>query len=598
MDINKALDRILIKYGIINTTSLDKAIELIQKLENSYLAGRKIGLYGVGIEAEGLLHFISNHVTDLKIYVCFDKTIRKYKYREIIVNTDVRPIECITDVDLDYIILGSYTYRDVFLKNLNEMKYKGEIVDLFGTMEEYIGNHYTDYDRVYKVRQAYRKAEKDDKIRLLGALIKEYILLKDFNHAFCYIDEYVGKRYTYYERYLGLKKDLKILLDQIKKNINRRKKKDIIINWIDALSYYDIPDFTFIQQKEKEGVCFKNAYTVMPWTTETTKTILYGGYPIEDKLFLEEFISADRAKLLRILQENEYRFVYCGMPKFAKLFDSSVITPLCHYENKFTGSMQKQWNALHTLCCCEEAVCILIHTLRETHEPFICGDGDTFIQFGSTERDWQQEDCIRQAKKAGEYINGQLAFYENFYKENAIEIYMSDHGRVGNSPMDEKKIHIMLTISGGNIQHESVEGMFSLVRFPELIKKIIMNTPSWKSLTSDYVLVQNLDAYNELVVEDTLAGRLTRDEMYQCRGIVTREDRYYRYAYGKEYYFTSAESKQNEMGNPEFRARVLELRRLCGDEFIDIYKYDKFLYSRRLYTDVNRTDGEGVDRRV
>lgn len=164
-------------------------------------------------------------------------------------------------------------------------------------------------------------------------------------------------------------------------------------------------------------------------------------------------------------------------------------------------------------------MCILIYTLRETHEPFICGEGETLIYFGSTKYDWDQEACRKQVEISGRYIDRQLKFYEQFYHDNAIQIYMSDHGRVGNSPLNENKVHIMLMISGKNIGHERVKSMFSLVKFPELIEKIIDGEEDWGSILGEYVVIENLDAYDERVVEDTLSGRLSREEMYQCRGV-------------------------------------------------------------------------------
>ena len=160
---------------------------------------------------------------------------------------------------------------------------------------------------------------------------------------------------------------------------------------------------------------------------------------------------------------------------------------------------------------------------------------------------------------------------------------MSDHGRIGNSPMNENKIHTILFVCGKKIQPRCIEGMFSLVKFPELIKEILLYRENWGHLTDDYVLIENLDAYSEPAVNDTLSGRLKKEEMYQCRGIVTKSDRYFLYAYGKEYYFKDWELGKNEIDNPMFQKRIMDLRKICGDTFIDICQYDKFKYSRLLY---------------
>lgn len=583
MNINQKFEEVLIKNKIIKEISCDKAVQVIQDLEKFFVAGSKIGLYGVGIEAEGLLSFISKNITCLKIDACFDKLVRSYQYKNIVRDNTVYPIEQIKDMNIDYIIIGSYAYRENFIKNLSTLGYQGQVVDLYSYMSDYMEVHSSDYQRAYQARQAYLKAGDGNKTHTLQKLIKEYLLLKDFHYSFQYIDIYIENKYSDYKQYMQLKDDIKLLLKEIRAYLSERNKRDIFINWVDALSYYDVKQFPFLQKKAQEGVCFNNTYTVMPWTTETTKTILFGEYPIEGKLFLRNEFTVDRVRLLKLLEEHGYKFVYCGMPKFAKMFDETVSAPVGCFENKYFGSMQKQWDALAVLCESDSPVCVLIHTLRETHEPFICGEGSTLEWFYSTEKDWDKRKCREQAEAAGIYINTQLEFYEKLYPDDAVKIYMSDHGRVGNSPMDEKKIHTMLMIAGKGIEPASVDGMFSMVQFPELIKVLLEEKHNWDTLESEYVIIENLDAYSELVVRDTLSGRLKREDMCQCRGVVTQTDAYYKYAYGKEYYFEKLEPNDNKIEGMEFSDRVNELRRLCGNEFIDIYAYDKFAVSRLLY---------------
>ena len=136
---------------------------------------------------------------------------------------------------------------------------------------------------------------------------------------------------------------------------------------------------------------------------------------------------------------------------------------------------------------------------------------------------------------------------------------------------------------GKDIESKSEENLFSLVQFPHLVKKLICGEKDLSTITDEYVLIENYDAYDERVVCDTLSGRVKKEEMYQCRGIVTKTDSYYKYAFGKEYYFQKKEPSENQIDNTEYVNRISELRRLCGNRFIDIFKYDKFKYSRLLY---------------
>lgn len=584
MDINKKFNELLVKYGIIKKFTFEFAIDALSQLEQKNCQGKKIGLYGCGKEADGLMTFISKYTKDLKIECCFDKTVRKYFYKDKILDRNVFPVEKIAEKNVDYVIIGSYRFREEFKNNLSSVGYKGEIFDLYEYLVEYIQDYYSDYEIIYNLRQVLKKEAKDKKEIVLRQLIKNYLVLKDFLSAFGLIDLYCKNLYTDYENYINLKQEMCRFLEEIFNCINARKGKDVIINWVDALSYYDLKAFPFLKDKVESGVCFENAYTVMPWTTETKKMILYGEYPIEGKLFLREELGKENTKLIQLLERSGYEFGYCGMPKIEKMFDNSVISPSIYYENKYSSSLQKQWDALSMLCMSQKQMCILIHTLYETHEPFICGEGDTFIHFGSTEDDWKDEKCQKQAAVSGTYIDKQLAFYEPFYGKNSTKIYMSDHGRVGNSPYNEKKIHIIFSINGVGIKSRKIGEMFSLVNFPKVIQTILEDKDDWEKLTDEYVLIENLDAYDERVVNNTLAGRLSVEDMYQCRGIVTKKDKYFLYSYGKEFYFTSCMSEKNEIDNPLYTERIAELKNLCGKEFIDIYKYEKFKYSRLLYS--------------
>lgn len=584
-DINNEFDKILIEYGIIEDVTLKGVINAVQDLEKEFKRGKKIGLYGCGKQAEGLMVFISKYAKDLKIECCFDKTIRQYQHKDMILNGSVYSADNISDASIDYMLIGSYKFRGELAKKLHDIGFQGKIVDLYDYLGEYIDEHFSDYEIIFNLKQEYNKATVERKEVLLQQLIKQYLMIKDFVSAFDLIDFYCKQKYSYYIRYFNLEKRLKEMLDDILNYINCRNQKDIIWNWIDALSYYEMDKFPFLKKEAEKSVNFKNTYTVIPWTTDITKAMLFGEYPIEGKLFLHKTLNSKDIKLTQILTEYGYDFVYCGMPKFAKLFDASVIVPSNYYESKFSSSLQKQWDALAMICMNEKPMCILIHTLFETHEPYICGEGDTFIRFRSSRKDWEKEICRKQAEIAGNYIDRRLAFYKQFYGCNSIKIYMSDHGRVGNLPMDEKKIHTILTISGNFINKKEVEGIFSLVKFPDLVKKIIKGEHNWEELTDYYAVVENFDAYAESTVNRTLIGDFSREEMCQCRGIVTKKDKYFLYAHGKEYYFSNPLSEENEIDNPLYTERIKQLRKLCSNEFIDIYQYEKFKYSRLLYSE-------------
>lgn len=580
MDINKRFDEILKKYGLIQYTDIEAVNNFFFKLSKDLPQNSKVGIYGLGVEVYPLFYYLKRYASDIKIDYCFDKSKKQIEYGDLVVNSDVYTIDRIKELGINYIILSSKIFRNDMISELETIGYKGKILDIYGMFEGFINDHYVDYKKIFNDKQEY-KSNYNEKIH--KTIIKDYLLSKDFFSALKYIDLYITKNYDDSEIYSQLKNEINSLLCDIQKYMDSREKKDIIINWVDAVSYYDIAEFPFLKQCTEDGVEFINSYTVMPWTTEMLKTIICGELPIEGKLFNRNDLCSEDSKIKEIMYRYDYSFVYCGIPRMSRFFSDSNWCEVPLYENRYTGSVYSQWNAIAKMCREDKPCCVLIHSFRESHEPFISGEGNTFNFYGSTPKDWENLACHKQAKSAGLYIDKQLDFYSKLYGKNTVRIYMSDHGRVGNSPLDEKKIHTMLTVIDNKGLKKKKNRLFSFVNFYKLIEYIISDKSDWDDLCSDYVFIQNLDAYDPVVVEDTLSGRLARHEMYQCRGVVTLQDSYYIYADGMEYYFKPAASDINAIDNVENKSRIKELKKICGTEFIDIYKYDKFKYSRLLY---------------
>ena len=84
-------------------------------------------------------------------------------------------------------------------------------------MKDYIDDHYSDYQKAYRAKQAYLRADDGNKTWTLRKLIKKYLLLKDFQYSFRYMDIYIENRYAGYEQYVKLKSDIKSLLGEIKR---------------------------------------------------------------------------------------------------------------------------------------------------------------------------------------------------------------------------------------------------------------------------------------------------------------------------------------------------------------------------------------------
>lgn len=588
LDINEIIENILINNRIIKRTSLDHVIGSMRNLRERSLSGSTIGIYGAGGNTDNLLLFMEKAVGDFCIDYCFDKKVKSYSYKNFIKNTNVLSINDLQKKNVDFMILGSRTFRKEMKETLESMGYRGTIVDFYDLMEDYLGEHISNYKIIYNKRKKYECSVGEERIKALRELIREYLIIRDFNSAFQYIDKYIENQYEDFERYQKLKKELSDLFVLIKRYLEKRNCNDIVINWIDALSYIHLRQFPFLQEKARQGINFEKAYSVNPWTRETMKTIFWGEYSIEGKLFQKDKFGTNETKLLKMLKRQGYRFSYLGLGKYKKLLDEeAILSPELNFEREHNdSSIPRQWDALCLLCKEEGPLCLLIDTLWETHEPFVCGEIEPYQEFTCSEKDWEKEECRAQAEVSSRYVDKQFAFYDNLLGSHITKIYISVHGRISDSIMKESRIHTVLIIDAPEQKQKAVKGIVSLVDFWKIVEKCITGDMDFQEIEREYTFVESFDYYNYSSIRAVLDdSKYNIFEYLQRRGVITLEDRFCRFAYGKESYFTDGDDKTDRINEEKYTARIAELRELCGTEFIDIFQYDKFKYSRLLYTD-------------
>lgn len=585
MDIAKKLDDILFKHHIIEEKDMTGFRLEVEKLATYLNNGFSIAMYGAGKESRSLIQNILEYFPQFQIDKCFGQNKEPYRYKNVVRDTKVEPINSDNVRKYSIILIGSRTYSAVFKENLKQMNYDGIIFDLYEVLGKYIDDHFSDHQLVYNARKNFLCADQDSKQDTLANLIKQFILIKDFVNFYRYIDIYVENKYGEYETYLSLKKEVQQLVIEIKNCLGERKHRDIVVNWIDAISYYDMGNFDFLSCESKKGTFFENAYTTIPWTSDAMRSILFANYPIEGKLFLTNNYSKENSIFIKMLSQYGYKFSYCGIDRMAVLYGGEdVIIPVEIYNNKYDSSTTKQWNAVQLLCQYDFPLCIIVHNLNETHMPYVCGLTDTFIDFDVMPKDWADERCQKQADISGKYLDEQLAFYSELYGEQLVRVYMSDHGRRGNSCMKDDKIHILLFALGAGIEKKVISSMFSLIDLYKLIENIVCNRDlDDEKYAREHIVVENLDPYSKVAVEKVLSGFKVWEEMRQCRGVVTKTDRYFKHQIGNEYYYKSPKSLDNEIDDSTCKDRIDQLRELCGNEFIDIYQYEKFKCARQLY---------------
>ncbi len=494
----------------------------------------------------------------------------------------------IDSYDMDMVILAAYKNRqrvkDVLINSnikvidLYEILYKEKI-----NMEEeyYKGVHYS-YG--YIIQDLFTLKNCDEKLRgiLLKKLIGEYFHIRDFENAFRVIQLLSKIPESGYPFYQELERKIQDQLVFLREHVS--SKKHILVNWLDAVPPKAAEWMPYIKSKMQEGIYFENAHTVVKHTKPTMKTIFTGGTYIDDRLFLSKMDDLEKSQLYKNLKKNGYCFKYFGGYMRYGMFKNGRTIPYIHSTDHFQlACMPLQWAAVKEMEECTEKSFILIHNLAEGHE-FLNGDMNL-----------PEEDIISDLQKRREvhkntsyhYLDRQLEFYLPLYQDLEYQIFMSDHGvNDGTVPDDWREFtHIILLILGDDVRTEKIESMTSLVSFPDIIDCLLEKDADKISQTAsrDFVLVQTEDMYNMHAMESIYTDIYRFENSYmQRRGVITLRDAFYKKATGEEFYFLKDGTK-NVVKRAEYAKRIDELRKMAGNQFIDLKKYEKYFGSKRIY---------------
>lgn len=347
------------------------------------------------------------------------------------------------------------------------------------------------------------------------------------------------------KRFERLWKEIQNLLSCIKKLIDNREQKDIILYWLDAIPYGDEKDMSYLQSVMQDSIVFENAFTYMPNTHPALRAMFLGKKDIDDLAYYVGKVTHDNSPVIRFLEEQGYGIkVFSG--HFPDYFPSQFVSDHFYMDSYETISM-KLWDMLSYMLLEKRPTLWIIHAM-ETHSPCLNSRiSDDNCKIGS--------ERYRQSRLE---VDEQLSFYDSFLNRNAFRIYMSDHGRMRVPVHTDKKIrfHILFNIYHSAWEPRKIEGLFSLLDFEMVLKQLILNgNIKEEEFLREYVEIGTLDWYNSKLIAKIF--RKKTDLPIACfgyKGVVDKEYIYIRYKMGKEWF-----QKRDNM--PSFNPRLF-----CDDE--------------------------------
>lgn len=524
--------------------------------------------------------------------------IAKYKIDKLVIVSDnLRYL-------LQMLLIGEEVpYEIVDIYELIKRKYKKEIVKSIATplkevLKEYIKKweqpqrseqkKYCDnYDAIL-VKKYYAKkaANKKEKKYYLQELIINYLLIRDYKNAFSYIDRYtklVGKDNN---PFIQIKREFLILFSQMREELHKREKKDIIVFWCDALPYSDFKKFDFLEKMENGSLIFENAYTHIPYTHTTSQAMFTGEPFFEGKLY--RYTETDNmiryGKTLELLQKNHYRICEVGGNYIKKRYHKR---PDYSIKSMYPPATMELWETLAQLLKDEdEKKFIVCHMDCELHNPYWNGESEKlYADPGNFLTDITEFE--NQRKESAKYLEKQILYYMNFLGENACKIFMSDHG-IGGPAYSERRLHAFCFVKDNNITKGNFKEYFSYLKFYELLDYILHPTEdNLKKIFSDYVLIQNDHPYSEKYCQDILRRLKNNEDIMQkdwmgFRGIIKNGYKLIRFPKDQEIWFNS-EDKEIEPEDIPDQNLVQFMRDTVGNEFPDIYAYKHYEHTKKLY---------------
>lgn len=577
VDINKRLKHIMKEYEIEEKKDiLQEYIEFIIKKELEHIQVNDKVIF-LGDESE--IQYV--------IALCnFQKyTINNLEHEISIDNCDFIIMTANQDINID--IIKSFSLEDkriICLRNVFQ-KYNFLMEEArkgFYSKISFIDYKFHPYEKIVILKQYLNDLSNiESKAKIMRSIIYNYIQIKDFINVIDNINQYIKNKYYNWENYKKFSHELKSFLDEIKLKVKERKHKDVIVSWNDSFYVGDVCEHTpFLQEVSEHSLFFSQAYTYTPFTSATTKIIFQKLRQIDEDAYNNDNFIASDSKLYRLVEKNGFALKYIGITGIGdKLdLDSSIV------DDDWTPGMVRYWNLLNELVNCDYPIFAIVHSLVETHAPYLSPD---LINMKWFYFDYIEDYNLAEIQKniSNQYWDRQLQYYFGFINDNTTKIIMSDHGNKAVPRYCEQRLHVYLAVIDNNIPKFKCDRIFSLFNFVELIDYVLNITEEkFEDMFNQNGIIafQDADTYGLPFVEYYIRNNMQELGM-AFRGAQSVYDKYVKIGNGKEYYYLLPDEDTNLVDDKEFKERISVLKRAAGNKFLDIYQNENFQHSVRLY---------------
>lgn len=451
--------------------------------------------------------------------------------------------------------------------------------DLLGQLIKYNrksrGRTETIQCELYRQQSKYEKSVNRETRRIaLKKCLFLTLYMRNFIEAHKYIIELAKEDHKYYEVW----REIQCLLERVRKVISGRKRKDIILYWLDALPYGDEADMPYLSNIMEKSIVFENAIPHTGYTHSVMWAMFLGKKAVDDRAYRTKQVTRENSTVIQTLEEHGYDIKICS-----GIFNDDF--PFEYLSNTFYSDIYAPASlVLWDMICCmleEEKKTFYLAHIMDTHDPYLCGEAchDVFGKyFNLTEQ-------YALARKETDEL---LAFFDTFIDKDAFRIYMSDHGK---NPQGNR-FHALFNVFHASIEPRRADGIFSLLDFPIVVRQIVKdNTINESEFMKECAEIVCMDRYNYMDIMRIMTRKQDLSQyVFGAKGIVDKEHIYLHYNTGKEWlqrrdsipicnpllFYDCTDDVCDKELLPHYREMV-------GEYPKDVIEDEKFQYSKYLY---------------
>lgn len=441
-----------------------------------------------------------------------------------------------------------------------------------------------DYGMLFYDKRKYRFAETET-IRkyYLEKIIFDCYYMRDFVNGEIFIHEYL-KKYSdgQYQNFLD---ELKTMLKDIKQVIAQKRKKDIVLYWVDAMSFGEDDEMTYLKSVNPRCMVYKNLFTTIDTTGGVASSFFCREMPLESGRFKYKKAIGD-GYLIEYLQQEGWGFRYYGIDS---IFPYRYVGNVVKDKHTSIVSSENYWSMLCEMAQDTKPTFRIVH-LMGLHTPFLSADMEMeeylpLHGFFCKKDLTMEQKVFAQRRCAMGYEDKQMEFYDQMIEAEG-KIYFSDHGcHVRSGANLAELYHTVLKVEADKIGVGENRQILSAINLGKLIQYLVSGDRKYyDSMTSDNAIICGLPYYNKVLVQEVYQ-LIHFNEMIILGywGIVQEDIAYFLCNCGIELCYEIRGKRAFLMGYNRSKEKRKQLRKLLEPNIISIDSNKEFRYTKVLF---------------